>query len=262
MKEFLEYIGLQGDDLEGLKASFQERFITKEQALNDDEIRKTHFKTAYKGFDNVLERNFSDYIEPDELAKAEKTADKIALLRSKLDAKIQDYQTRLESNKKPTEREAEMLKSIDDLKNQITLKENGIKDWESKYNEAESNFNNELKNIRTSQAFSSEVLSLLTFSDQKDEIWKKGFLNELQGKYLVEHNGEKLIIRNRVDGTPVPNPKKHGEELTPFEVYDQELELMGGKKKLEGNVGGQKQPATQGKHIESKGHPRFQQWVN
>lgn len=260
MKEFFDYIGIDGEDLDSLKSKFEQRFISKDKAATDEDIRKTHFKTAYKAFDSVLERNFADIVDSEELSKAEKTADKIALLRSKIDGQIEDFKLKLEGNKKPSDREAELLKSIDDYKAQINLKENGIKEWETKFNESETNFTNELKSIRTGQAFTSEVLGLLTFSDQKDEIWKKGFLNELQGKYIVEHNGDKLIVRNRVDGTPIANPKKHGEELTPFEVYDQELELMGGKKKLEGTVTAGRVNSAEG-NGETKGHPRFQAWV-
>lgn len=263
MQEFLEYIGVEGEDLDTLKAKFEEKFITKEQALSDESIRKHHFGTAYKGFDNVLGRSFSDIIPPEELEKAEKTADKIQLLRAKIDEQTAELNSRLESNKKPSEREAELTKSIEDLKSQLSLKENGLKEWETKYTEAENQFKTELTNIRTSQAFQSEVVSLLQISDQKDEFWKKGFFNEMQGKYLVEHNGEKLVIRNRADGTPIPNPKKHGEELTPFEVYNNELELCGGKKKNEGSVNGTttvRTTATQ--PTEVKGHPRFQNWAN
>jgi hypothetical protein len=224
MKEFFEYIGLEGEDLDALKEKFNETYIAKDKALNDEGIKSKMYATVMHGVDKLIGDHFGDLVDVSELAKQEKTRDKIAFLNDTIKGKIEELKA------SSTPKTDEKIKAeISSLKEQLKIKEEGLAQQAAKLQEVESTYEAKLSGIVFEQKKQIEVIDQLKFAEAKDEFWRRGFFASMESKYnLVLEEGQ-LKIRTK-DGKIIPSATRAGAEKSPLEVYNEELKELGGVK--------------------------------
>ena len=229
-EEILKYLGIEKvADIAAFKAEFVKKgFLTKEAALKDDDIRKAHFATIYHGVDKVMTDALGSFVDADELKAATKTKDKVELLKKGITAEITKLKGEIESKGDKGEKEKELQGKIDTLNATLVIKETGLKTLHEEKSTLETTFSEE-RNGWEMKTFKKVLHDKLEFSDSVDEFWKNGFIGTLESKYKLVKEDDKIVIQD-AKGQPIANPDKHGETLSPSEVYVSEL-LEAGKTK-------------------------------
>ena len=253
IKDILGYQGIElgeSADLDTYKKSFDQVYIKRDNALNDDEIKSaivgettrkyaTELKRAAKesGIDLSEDENKLPVHELARLIPAKKdefyTA-KITELESKMGKPSEALQALQTEYDKLKGKYSDVERMKDDLAGKLTQKDEEL-----------GKFQKDFKLNEVRKDVWSRVSSGL--SDTASELEKKGFMASINERYTIDLDEDKPVIM--LDGKRIPDPNKHGEFLAPVDVLLMEAEKAKIKKVTDtGKYKPQGQTTTQATH--------------
>ena len=229
-EQMFDYIGINTDNIDDFKTQFDGKFLTRENAINDSEIKSKLTGAMAGGITTHIKRsakeNFGLEISKDEIEgkKVEEIFDLIAATtKNEYETKINDLSGQLKSSPKVDEINAEWESKYNKLKGEFSdtrdLLETTKSEFESKQNEWIEN--------QKQTAIKSKMdgmLAQLDFSDQVNDMTRTGFLTHMATNYQIDLNDSGEMQIKDAEGKMIPNASKHGEFMSPADVYRAEAE--------------------------------------
>lgn len=233
LKNVLETLGLEGvKDLEAFKEKFQSKFITKDEAFNDEEIKGKITGKIAGAATTLIKRHFE--LENAEI-KDKKWEEVLEIGVSKLknslkelegkagqtnDEALKDYQAKLEKANK----------TISDFKEQNETLKTGLetseKTWSEKY-----------LGLKKNNVLESAKSRLLPKLREMTELERVGFEAAIKNNINIDFDEKDEIYVKGIDGKRIPNPNKMGAFLSLDEAL--ELEAVKGNVIKKNNAGQQ-----------------------
>lgn len=205
-KELLAYLGVEADSIDKFKEQFQDKFIVKSEAPDEDAIKSATVGRFTGSFKTLAKKHFG--LDTEEMKKAEKWEDLFEMGVQKQNAKIEELklsstQTNDSAIKDLTEKleranqTAKEYKDANDLiKNTLTEKET---EWNGKLKGTKAQF--EKKN------------ALFLMKDKISDSLTKGdkllLETEINGLQIDFGDNDEVIVKDK-EGKRLPNPKQVG----------------------------------------------------
>lgn len=226
IEQILKYTGVELPEgttiedfkIEDFKKAFDSRYITKENAVRDEDVKSKIIGEVLGATQTKLKRTFKEY-------GVEVEGDNILDLSADFAKKQNEvYQKQL------TELKGKGGKEIEDkFKEKLQAKEGEISNLQKMLETKDSELQSKLNEFKSTQknsqlqSYKSELFGGLKFSENVNEYAKKGFYSDFSEKYKldIDEDGNKLIMNAK--GERIPNPEKHGDFMTPEQVRDMEF---------------------------------------
>lgn len=224
LKDVLEFIGVEGKDLAEIKTNFDGRFVTRENAVKDEDIRTKIHGQMFGGVNTAIKRTFRDGlgVELDkEEIEGKKYEEILSLAASKVkdahEAKVATLSDQVKASPKADEIEAEWSAKYEKVLGEKTNFESLLNDTKTEFETFRTNIETEKK----SSAINGKIESLvggLDWSDNTDKYTQTGFLTEMSKNYTLDlsDSGELQIKK---DGDLIPDTSKHGDFMKPEDIY-------------------------------------------
>lgn len=224
LKDILGFIGVEGKDLEEIKSNFDSRFVTRENAVKDDEIRNKIHGQMFGGVNTAIKRTFRDGfgVELDkEEIEGKKYEEILSLGASKAkeayETKISTLSEQVKASPKAEEIEAEWKGKYEKVLGEKSNFESLLNDTKTEFETFRTNIETEKK----SSAINSKIESLvsgLDWSENTDKYRKTGFLAEMSKNYSLDLS-DSGDLQIKKDGNLIPDPSKHGDFMRPEDIY-------------------------------------------
>lgn len=237
LSKIFEYQGIElGEEatFDDYKKAFDERYITKENAVKDEGIR-THFmgEATSTHAREILRTAKENDIEltPDEKKLPIGDLSRLVLVKKseKLDSKIKELES---GSKKPSEELTALKEKYDSLSTRLNEELSAKQEVQSLLEKKENEFVTFQKDFKLDQAKES-IFNGITYSDNADDLRKKGFMATIGEKYRFSLAEDESPIITDVEGNRIKDPNKHGSFLAPQDVLNNELEAAGLAKKVD-----------------------------
>lgn len=230
IEQISEYTGVTAENLDGFKEAFDAKYLTRENAANDDGIRSAVTGRLTGSITTALKREAKDTLGI-ELAKDEIEGKKVEEIfsmvaskaKSTYEAQIEELNGKVSASPKVEEIEQQWQTKYDKV---VAERENYANLLNTTKSEFEAKENEWLTNQKTSTIDTQKksLLGTLQFSDQVNDLTKTGFLATMDSKYKLDLDDAGNMQIKSADGNLIPNPAKHGEFMTPSDIYRKEAE--------------------------------------
>ena len=247
LSDILKYQGIEleeGATVEDYKKAFDERYVTKENALKDESIR-THFMgEATSTHARELLRTAKE--NEIELTPEEKKLPIGDLSRLVMAKKTESWQSKFEElsnkGKKPSEELTALQEKFDSLNTRYNEELNAKKEVQSLL-EQEKKGRIEFEKTYKLDRAKEQIFGGLTYSDNANDLLKKGFMATVNEKYKISLGDDDSPIITDKEGNRIKDPNKHGSFLDPVSVLNNELTNAGLAKKVDAEkFGGNEKP--------------------
>jgi hypothetical protein len=234
LKELLTSLGLDADPekltADEFKTQVGAKYVLRDEVLKDEEI-----KTKFTGhvFSKLSTKAAQEFGLTSGEVKDKKMEEIFTIVKGKYDVKIAELTEQAgKGNDKKVE---ELTAKLTTLQSELGLKENGLKEWETKYNTEVEQKEKTLRNYKLTDKISKVQTSLTDrFTDEykKNELVRTGFEKHLSDTYEFDLDDKDApIVKLKADGTVVKSKKTIGHAATPEEIFLQEMESKGVLKK-------------------------------
>jgi hypothetical protein len=231
-QEIFEYTGVKAENLEEFKTAFDSKFLTRENAANDDEIRSKLTGRVTGSITTHLKRQAKDAfgveVSKDEI-EGKKVEEIIDLVTGRAKETYEAQISELSEKVAKSPKVEEVAKEWEDKYNKVVAEKSN---FESLLNQTKQEFeakeNEWLTKQKTStiDAKKEGLMGSLSFSKQVDDLKKIGFDTYMNKTYALDLSDDgKLQIKK--DGNLIPNPSKHGEFMNPKDVFEMEAKEKG-----------------------------------
>lgn len=231
LNDILKYQGIElGEDatIEDYKAAFDAQYLKKENAIKDEEIRNHFMGEATANHARELLRTAKQNeieLTPDE--KKLPIGDLSRLIVAKkselFDAKLSEIE---KTKSKPSEELNSIKEKYETLSTRYNEELNAKKELQQLVEEKENQFTTFKKEFKLNQAKDS-IFGSLKYSDNANDLLKKGFMATVNEKYKIQLDDEENPIITDVEGNRIKDPNKHGSFLDPVSVLSNELNQAG-----------------------------------
>lgn len=247
LSDILKYQGIEleeGATVDDYKKAFDERYVTKENALKDESIR-THFMgEATSTHARELLRTAKE--NEIELTPEEKKLPIGDLSRLVMSKKTESWQSKFDElsngSKKPSEELTALQEKYETLNTRLNEELSAKKEVQTALEQKENEFVTFKKDFKLNQAKES-IFGNLTYSDNANDLLKKGFMATVNEKYSISLGEDERPIITDKDGNRIKDPNKHGSFLDPVSVLNNELTNAGLAKKVDTEkFGGHEKP--------------------
>jgi hypothetical protein len=230
--DILSTLGLENvKDIDGFKKAVNEKFITKSQAADDDDIKSkitgkvtgaatTLIKREFElSNDEIKDKKWEDILLLGVQKLKDKNKELETLATSGNDDKLKDITTKFEKKSK----EADDFKALlESTKQTLTQKET---EW-----------NGTLKNIKTSTVFEKGKEKVMPkLKSDLSEAEKFYFESKVKEKFSIDFDDKDEVLVIGKDGKRLANPNKVGAFLSLEEAMELEAESLGLVKKNNGS---------------------------
>lgn len=230
IEQMFDYIGVKADNIDDFKNQFDGKFLTRDNAVNDSEIKSKVTGAMAGGITTHIKRsakeNFGLEISKDEIEgkKVEEIFDLIAATtKNEYETKINDLSGQLKSSPKVDEINAEWETKYNKLKGEFTDTRDLLETTKSEFEAKQTEWLTNQKQTAIKSKMDG-MLAQLDFSDQVNDMTRTGFLTHMATNYQIDLNdGGEMQIKD-AEGKMIPNAGKHGEFMTPADVYRAEAE--------------------------------------
>lgn len=211
------------------KSVVGEKYVLKESVLKDESIKKQITGKVL----GTISTNLAKELGLTSGEIKDKTVEEIV---GAYKQKVADQITKLEEEgKKGNDKKIEdLLKKQGEFEAAIKLKDDGLKEWENKYNTDIASERNSVKKFKLDSLVGKLKTDLAPkFSDEytKDELKRAGFDAHMNNTYDFDvDENDKLVIKLK-DGSLVKSKKVIGNTATAEEVFEMEMEAKGVLKK-------------------------------
>ncbi len=231
-KDLLEFLDVAKDvkDLDAFKKAFSQKFITKSEAWDDDEIKGKVTGRITGSMTTVAKREFD--LSSDEV-KDKKWEEVIALGASKLKAKLKELEETAatgndEKVKTLTEKLDKVQKSANDYKTLLDTTKQTL-------TEKETEFTGKIKGFKVKSVLdkAKEKVSAKLKSDMS-EAEKFYFDSKINESIVIDFDDKDEVIVLGKDGKRLPSTKTAGAFLNIDEAIESQAALLGLVKKNNG----------------------------
>lgn len=233
LKDVLNTLGLEGaKDIDSFKEKFQGKFISKDEAYNDEEI-KGKITGKVTGAATTL---FKRLFELDNSEIKDKKWEEIAELgASKLKASIKELegkssQTNDEALKDLNAKLEKATNTISEYKAQNSTLQKGLEDTEKTWSE-------KYTGLRKNNIIEGAKSKLSSKLRELNDLERIGFEAAIKNNIILEFDEKDEPVVKGPDGKRIPNPNKLGAFLSIDEAL--EMEAVKGNVIKKNNAGGQ-----------------------
>lgn len=229
-KDILEYMGVSdlGEDatIDTFKNKFNEQFIRKDRAMDDDDIRTHYVGEQQRKFAQEVKRTAKESgIDLSEDESKLGVSDLVRLLPTKKDEFYTQQIEELKSkSSKPSEQFAELEQKYNALKAKATDYENMTKDLSSKLEEKDNEivtFKRDYKRNEVVKDIWSKANEFI--SENASQLEREGFISHINKNYKIDVEDDKPVWLTK-EGHRIQDPNKAGEFLDPIAGIRMEAE--------------------------------------
>ena len=239
LNKIFEYQGIElGEDatFEDYKAAFDAKYLTKENALKSEDIQRHFIGEQTANFARELTRTAKE--NEIELTPEEKKLPVGDLSRLLVAKKSELFNSKLQELEKGSKKPSEELNALqvkyDTLNTRLNEELNAKKEVQSLLEKKENDFVNFQKDFKLNQA-KQNIFGSLTYSDNANDLLKKGFMATVNEKYKIDLGEDDNPIITDSEGNRIKDPNKHGSFLAPQDVLSNELKEAGLAKVVDAN---------------------------
>ena len=248
LNDILKYQGIElAEDatIEDYKKTFDAQFLKKENALQDEEIRKALIgETTSKHAKELVRTAKENDIELTPEEKSLPVGDLSRLITAKQSEK---YNSKIEElsakGKKPSEELTALQQKFESLNSRYSEELSAKEELQGLLEKKENEFVGFKKDFKLNQA-KSQIFGNLTYSDNANDIMKKGFMATVNEKYNIDLGEDDNPIITTKEGNRIKDPNKHGSFLSPVDVLSNELAEAGLAKKVDSEKFPKTEPTT------------------
>lgn len=246
LKDVLDYLGFEADNIEDFKQKFDPEFIRKKNALDNEDIKKTvtgrYFGSQTTNLKKIArERGVELTGEEIEGLQVEEIA---GLIVDKMKGNYEDKIKELnESITEPNEALNTLQEKYEKLVNQTKEYKTANKDLLSQVEKIKADKESEIKNYKLN-TYKSSVLSQIKYKQGMSDIEKKGWNSTVNENLVFDYDEEGKEIVTDKDGNRIPNPKVSGTFLSPSEAVE-DLAIKSGVVSTNPHANGQAVQPTQ-----------------
>jgi len=234
LKALVNYIGIDPDkfeDVSAAKTAFNEKHISREQAVKDPDIKSAITGAAFGSMFQDGKRTFKELgveFEDGEVPKNDvkalfeigktKLAGKIEEL-SKAAPDVTEWEKKLA---KATGKNAELSGLLETTKAQLE--------------KVETETAAKVKGVKLDVA-KKDIFGKIKFSESANEVARRGFESIAFEKYTLDIDDETgaAIVLDAKTKQRIPSTDKHGEFATPEQIFSKEAEILGLTAKVDTN---------------------------
>lgn len=238
LKDVLDVLGLPTDvdSKEKLAELHRKNYITKAEAIEDDEVVKKVEGRIYGGLTTEAKRLFG--FSKEEI-KDKPFKDILREGAERFATKITELE---EASGKGSEEVVKRLNGeLEKFKNQANQYKTDLEKVIGEKSELENGFTQKLKEFKVQSAY-KEAFSQIPLSETANDLTKRGFNDHVRSTYKFDVDEEENVIVLDAKGQKVPNPTKTGAYLGLVDVLKMEAEKNGILKK---NNAGANHPSFQ-----------------
>ena len=230
LSKIFEYQGIElGEDatFEDYKSAFDAKYLTKDNALQDESIRNHWAGETTSKFARELTRTAKE--NDIELTPEEKklpVGDLSRLIVAKKQEAFDTKITELDTKRKPSEEFNTLKDKYESLNTRYTEELTAKKELQGMLEKKENEFVTFQKDFKLNQAKDS-IFGGLKYSDNASDLLKKGFLATVNEKYAISLGEDESPIITDKEGNRIKDPNKHGSFLSPNDVLSNELNEAG-----------------------------------
>ncbi len=228
LKDLLSYIGVElaeDADLDTFKKAFAERFTKTSDVPNIEDLKGESTRRTAKLLRETAKENGIELTDDESKLPVAELARLIPSKVAELSAvKIQELE---KAGKKPSEAMEALQVKFDALTGKLTDVTTMKDDLATRLTSKEKEFGEFTKGYELKSSKDGMFKNLGgMFSDTADDMKRQGFFAIQDGKYnmFLDENG-KFDISDK-EGKRIANPDKHGEFLTPEQVYVRDMKAM------------------------------------
>lgn len=226
-KDILAYMGAdkEFETPEQFKVFFNQNFVRKQTAIEDEGIRKTiigsTFKNVGQNIRKKLNEEYSLEIPNSELESKnleDFVFDNLNKIKGSYESKLKEYEMKATE---PNEALKEIEAKYSNLEKRTNEYKNSLKAIEQEYSQYRENSTKEFTNYKI-DLYKKDALSKVKFKSDISDIEKIGYSNLIDSKYSIgfDENNEYIVTDKK--GNRIPDTKVAGKFKTPFEVMEEE----------------------------------------
>jgi hypothetical protein len=232
-KDILSYIGLEDvTDMDTFKSKFNEKHVSREMAVKDDDIKKAVTGAVYGSLFREAKRKFKDAgveFEAGEVADNDVKSlldvgtGKIASKFEELTAAAPDVKKWEEKLQKESRKSSELSELLNATKSEL----------EKVQTEAVT----KVKAVKLDVA-KKDIFGRIKFGESVNEFTRKGFDAAMSERYKLDIDEETggAVILDAATGSRVKHPEKATEFADPVTIFTIEAEKAGLLAKVKNNV--------------------------
>jgi hypothetical protein len=230
LNDLLKYQGIElAEDatIEDYKSAFDAKYLTKDNALQDESIRNHWAGETTSKFARELTRTAKE--NDIELTPEEKklpVGDLSRLIVAKKQEAFDSKLTELDTKRKPSEEFNTLKEKYESLNTRYTEELTAKKELQGMLEKKENEFVTFQKDFKLNQS-KDAIFGSLKYSDNASDLLKKGFLATVNEKYSISLGEDESPIITDKEGNRIKDPNKHGSFLTPTDVLSNELNEAG-----------------------------------
>jgi hypothetical protein len=261
LKDVLSTLSIDADveklTPEEFKAQVESKYVLRDIALKDPDINTKIQGLIYGKTSTKLAQTFG--LKSSDV-DGKKMDEIFNLVKSNYDTQIQALTEQV--GKSDDKKLTELQKQLAEAQSQLSVKDAGLQEWETKYATDVTAKENILKDYKLSNAIGKVRENLITkFSDEytKNDLVKTGFETHINNTYIFDlDEKDNPVVKLKADGSFVKSKVKAGHIATPEEIFLNEMEAKGVMKK--NNLQEKKITtfANEGKEGKSTVHPNAQ----
>ena len=234
LKDVLSTLSIDADveklTPEEFKTQVESKYVLREVALKDPDIN-TKIQGLIYGKANTKAAQTFGLKSSD--VDGKKLDEIFTLVKTNYDTQIQALTEQV--GKSDDKKLTELQKQLAEVQSQLSVKDAGLQEWETKYATDVTAKENILKDYKLSSAIGKVRENLVSkFSDEytKNDLVKTGFETHINNTYAFElDEKDNPVVKLKADGSFVKSKIKAGHIATPEEIFLTEMELKGVMKK-------------------------------
>jgi len=256
LNDLLKYQGIElAEDatIEDYKAAFDAKYLTKDNALQDESIRNHWAGETTSKFAKELTTTAN--VNDIELTPEEKklpVGDLSRLIVAKKQEAFDSKLTELDTKRKPSEEFNTLKEKYESLNTRYTEELTAKKELQGMLEKKENEFVTFQKDFKLNQS-KDAIFGSLKYSDNASDLLKKGFLATVNEKYAISLGEDESPIITDKEGNRIKDPNKHGSFLSPTDVLSNELNEAGLGKVVETEKFPEAKPREFKKALDSNG---------
>lgn len=225
------------ESLEKFKDELNKKFVSREIAADDEEIKNKVTGKVLGTIETKLKREFG---LTEQEVSGKKVSELVELAGQKNKAKIEELEAKIKTGK--SEGDDEKVKK---LQEDLTLAKKAAQDYEVLAKENER----KLEEAKTEYAQKEQTMEVrfkldqlkatMQWAESANQFARKGWENHISENYTFVMNDGKLAVTDK-QGNHIKNEKGTG-YLSPNELLAMEAEKAGLLKKAAGQAGGERQ---------------------
>lgn len=227
LKELLTEFGFSEDmaekPIDDIKTAFHEKWVNRSLADSDPDIRSKITGKVLGSIQTLATREFG--LEASEVKDLKKVEDFITLGATKYKKQLEEAQEALKSGGGDT---AKWQEKLDKLKGESKQYKDMADQLKQTLEEKETEWTGKLKSTKLDYAVGA-LKSKLPYSDEFDELRKKGFNADFDERFKFDFNEQEELIVTNKNGELVVNDSKNG-HFTPEDLLKTELKKHNGLK--------------------------------